>query len=51
MRAITELYFAGRDNIYEGTWFAYSSMAFLLDRDKPSENLSTVKYSFMNILP
>jgi len=27
--------FAGTDETYDSTWFAYKSMAFLVDRDKP----------------
>lgn len=35
-------YFKGRDEIYESSWFAYNSLAFIMDRDKPRTTLSTV---------
>jgi hypothetical protein len=29
------MHFAGADETYDSTWFAYKSMEFLVDRDKP----------------
>jgi hypothetical protein len=39
--------FAGTDETYYNTWFMCKSMAFLVDRDKPRETLSTVIINFM----
>lgn len=39
--------FAGIDETYDSTWFVYKSMAFLVDRDKPCEMLSTVSTNFI----
>ena len=36
------MHFAGADETYDSTWFAYKTMEFLVDRDKPRETLSTV---------
>jgi hypothetical protein len=39
--------FAGTDENYDSTWFAYKGMAFIVDRDKPRETLSTVSMNFI----
>ena len=40
--------FAGTDETYDSTWFAYKSMAFLVDRDKP--DLLTEKWKCRQIV-
>jgi len=37
--------FAVTDETYDSTWFAYKSMVFVVDRDKPRKMLST-EYEF-----
>jgi hypothetical protein len=33
---------SGANEVYRSAWFAYESMSFLLNRDKPAKTLSTV---------
>ncbi|XP_022169761.1 uncharacterized protein LOC111033371, partial [Myzus persicae] len=34
----------GRDEVYEGTWFAFKSLSFLMDKNIPRSALSTVNH-------
>jgi len=43
--------FAGTDETYGSTLFAYKSMVFLVDRDKPCETLSTVRMNLVYNFP
>ena len=46
------MHFTGTDDTYESTWFAYKSMAFLVNRDQPRETLSTVSMNLrITVLP
>jgi hypothetical protein len=36
------MHFAGADETYDSAWFAYKGMAFIVDRNKPRETVSTV---------
>jgi hypothetical protein len=39
--------FAGTNETYHSTWFAYKITAFLVDRDKPRGTLSTASMNFV----
>jgi hypothetical protein len=41
------MHFAGADETYDSTWFAYKGMAIIVDTDKPHKTASTVSMNYM----
>lgn len=42
LKYVFDYFIQGRDEVYESSWFAFKSLAFIMDKDNPRPTLNTV---------